>query len=125
MKKILLLITFIAGTVANAQNNPDLIIKDVNVISMIDSKVMIKKSVAVKNGKIVQIDDFAKIKKGKNCKLIEAHGKFLMPGLAEMHSHLPSETHVDTVLMKNIAAGVPHLRVMNSELDQLALKKRL
>ena len=125
MKNLLLLFFLAISIHVSSQSNPDLIIKDVNIISMTNSGIMMNKSVAITNGKITQIDDFNKIKKGKNCKLIEAKGKFLMPGLAEMHSHLPDENKVDTVLLRNVAAGVTHLRVMNADLDQLKLKKRL
>ncbi|MDP2388537.1 MAG: amidohydrolase family protein [Bacteroidota bacterium] len=125
MKNLLLLFFLVASVCMSSQSTPDLIIKDANILSMTNSTVVMNKSVAVKNGKILQIDDFNKIKKDKNCKVIEAKGKFLMPGLAEMHSHLPDENKADTVLLRNVAAGVTHLRVMNADLDQVALKKRL
>lgn len=102
---------------------PDLIIKDVNIISMVDHTIQNKKSVAVTNGIISDINDFKKIKKGKNTQVINGKNKFMMPGLAEMHSHLPAPEKIDTYLIANVAAGVTRLRAMNSEAPVLDMKE--
>jgi hypothetical protein len=36
-----------------------------------------------------------------------------MPGLAEMHSHLPIDSKIDTLLL-DVAAGITRLRIMNT-----------
>jgi hypothetical protein len=123
MKKILFL--FIFAQKLFAQNTPDIIIRDINVLTMKDEKVQKKQSVAIKDGKIISIGKFKKIHKDRNTQIINGKGKYLMPGLAEMHSHLPKIAAIDTFLLENVAAGVTHLRVMNTEMEQLPLKKRL
>ena len=108
-----------------AQNKTNFIIKDVNVITMTNSDILKNKSILIQNGKIVKIDDFKNFTKDKKTKIIQGRGKYIMPGLAEMHSHLPIESEVDTLLLENVAAGVTHLRIMNTKTPQLQLKKRL
>ena len=123
--KLFLLASLTISLNAVSQKVNELIIKDINLLTMVNSKVINKKSVLIENGKILKIDDFKNLKKSKNTKIIEGKGKYLMPGLAEMHSHLPVETKVDTLLIENVAAGVTHLRIMNTKTPQLQLKKRI
>ena len=108
-----------------AQQHHDLIIKDVNILSMKDSNLVLKKSILIQKGKIVRIDDFKKLHPAKGVQVIAAAGKFLMPGLAEMHSHFPAEGSIDTLLLENVAAGVTHIRIMNSGTSQVGIRERL
>ncbi|MCC9019493.1 amidohydrolase family protein [Flavobacterium lipolyticum] len=108
-----------------AQNKSEFIIKDINLLPMTNLDIINNKSVLIQNGKIVQIDDFKNLPKIRKIKVIQGKGKYLMPGLTEMHSHLPVESKVDTLLIENIAAGVTRLRIMNTKTPQLQLKERL
>jgi len=108
-----------------AQNNSTIIIKDINVLTMINSDILNTKSILIQNGKIINIDNFKNLARDKQTKIIQGKGKYIMPGLAEMHSHLPVESKVDTLLIENVAAGVTHLRIMNTKTPQLQLKERL
>lgn len=126
MKKIFPFVFFYLLTnLIVAQKIPDLIIRDVNIITMKDDKILTKKSVAIANGKIIQIGDFSTFEKNKNTKIIKGKGQYLMPGIAEMHAHLPKIEKIDTFLRCNIAAGVTHVRIMNTEMPQLPLLQRL
>ena len=119
------LLLFLCTLSSQAQQHTDLIIKDINIITMTNNKVLAKSSILIQNGKIAAIAPFRTLFKSKTARIINGKGKFLMPGLAEMHSHLPMASKVDTVLLENVAAGVTHLRVMNSSTPQLDLKARL
>jgi imidazolonepropionase-like amidohydrolase len=124
MKNLLFIaLFFISISAAFAQ--ADLIVKDANIITMTDKVIVEKKSIAVKNGKITQIDDFSKIKKDADTKILRAKGRFLMPGLADMHVHLPLASRIDTFLSWNIAAGVTQMRIMNGEMPQKDLQTKL
>lgn len=122
---LLVLLFFVLRQFMFAQNKNVIIIKDANIISMKDEKLSGLKSVLIKDGKIVQIDDYAKIKKTKTAHIIDAKGKYLMPGLTDMHVHLPAASKIDTLLLTNLAAGITHIRVMNNEEAQLQTKARL
>jgi imidazolonepropionase-like amidohydrolase len=63
-------------------------IKNVNIITMKDGdKVLKNATVVVKNDKIESIND--SIPKG--AKIIDGKGKWLMPGLIDMHVHVPTD----------------------------------
>lgn len=123
MKKVLYFLFFLSICIGSfGQTMPDLIIKDVNIIPISENKVIKKKSISIIGGIITDITDFKKIKKGKNTQIINGKNKFMMPGLAEMHSHLPLPEKIDTYLIANVAAGVTRLRAMNSEAPVLEMK---
>jgi hypothetical protein len=123
--KTLLALFCLIGNFLFAQKKADLIIKNINIITMNDDKVLEKQSIAIADGKIIQIGDFSTFSKDKNTKIIKGKGQFLMPGIAEMHAHLPEIQKIDTFLRCNVAAGVTHVRIMNSEMPQLPLLERL
>ena len=66
-----------------------IVFQSVNVIPMDSERVINNQDVVVKNGVIVSIGETGKVKYDKNSLLIHANGKFLMPGLSEMHAHVP------------------------------------
>jgi hypothetical protein len=49
----------------------------------------------------------------------------MMPRLADMHVHLPEMHLVDSALKVNLCGGLTHLKMMNSELDQISLLQRI
>lgn len=123
MKTVIYIIfALILTTEIHAQ---DIIIKDVNIIAMTSNKVMMKQSLLIKNGKIEAIGDYKNLAKSKNTKIIVGTGNFLMPGLADMHVHLPEEEKIQQLLLSNVAAGVTQIRVMNSVAPQLAVRNKL
>jgi hypothetical protein len=65
----------------------DIVIRNVNVIPMDRERVMTKQVVIIRDNKIVGIGP--NLKYGKQAHIVNADGKYLMPGLAEMHAHVP------------------------------------
>ncbi len=117
MKNALVLLVFSVFQFSQplfGQAFPEIIIKDVNIIPVTKDTVLLKKSVAILNGKIVDINEFQKLKKNSKTKIINGADQFLMPGLTEMHIHLPDPEKLDTFLTTMVAAGVTHVRVMFS-----------
>ena len=92
---------------------------------MASNTLLKKQSVWIYNGIIKEISTFKKLQKNKKFKIINGTGKFLMPGLADMHVHLPEEEKIEKLLLANIAAGVTRIRIMNSKVSQLELKEKL
>lgn len=126
MKKIVCFFFFILWNCFSfGQNTTEIVIKNINLITMNDNKVESNRSVLIKNNKIYQIDDFAKLRFSKKTAIIDGTGKFLMPALADMHIHLPAENKIEQAFLLNIAAGVTKVRVMNSELPQLQVRTEL
>ena len=48
-----------------------------------------------------------------------------MPALTDMHVHLPEENKIEKLLLSNVAAGITHIRVMNSVAPQLKIRENL
>ena len=120
--QIAVLIILIFTTKIYAQ---DIIIKNVNLITMTTDRLIINQSLLIRNGKINQIGDFSKLSKNNQTTIINGKGKYVMPGLADMHVHLPEEDKIEKLLLSNIAAGVTQIRVMNSVVPQKQVKENL
>ncbi|MEO6391833.1 MAG: amidohydrolase family protein [Pyrinomonadaceae bacterium] len=100
----------------------------VNVIPMDRERVLLDQTVIVKDGVITQIDDARKVKVPKSAQTVPAKGKYLIPGLVDMHVHLLSdeEGYPDALagdeLKIMIANGVTTVRFMIGTPEQLVLR---
>ena len=100
------------------------VINNVNVISMTSPRVMEKQTVLVRDGRIESVSAMAKA--AKDATVIDGTGKYLIPGLADMHAHIPPvETKTgllnDTLVMF-VASGVTTVRGMLGEPDHLKVR---
>lgn len=121
-KSLIVILTLILTSTLYAQ---DLIIKGVNIIPMTSDTVLKNQSVLIQNGTIKEIGKYTHLTKSKQTKIINGKSKYLMPGLADMHVHLPDEDKIEKLLLSNIAAGVTQIRIMNSQVPQLKLREKL
>jgi hypothetical protein len=112
----------------------NVILRDVNIIP-INHDITIKGcSVYLRDGKIERITPYP-LKKEPNKRvrseitkgytIINCEGRYLMPGLADMHAHFPDKDDLiklQEYLKLNLAAGVTELRSMRGQFKQLALR---
>ncbi|HEX7413619.1 MAG TPA: amidohydrolase family protein, partial [Bacteroidia bacterium] len=123
MKKVLVLIFCITTEIISAQN---LIITNVNVIPMEGDMALLKShSVIIKNGKIEDIVSYVPERAiNSQMQVIDGTGKYLIPGLADMHVHFPNEKEMplQQFFKLNLAAGVTMLRSMRGEPRHLTLR---
>lgn len=101
------------------------VFRDVNVVAMTSPKVAEKQTVVVKDGKIDAIlASSAKLPEGAT--VVDGSGKYLMPGLAEMHGHIPPPNApnglLQDVLTMYLANGVTTVRGMLGHDGQLNLR---
>jgi imidazolonepropionase-like amidohydrolase len=101
------------------------VFRDANVLSMTSPKIAEKQTVVVRDGKIDAIlKTGAAIPEGAT--VIDASGKYLMPGLAEMHGHIPPPKSpkglLDDVLYLYLANGITTVRGMLGHEGQLTLR---
>ena len=82
---------------SNHQNSQDLelskestaiVFQNVNLITMTENKVLENQSVVIKDGLIAEIGEFQTVAIPQGAQIIEGEGKYLMPGLVDMHVHL-------------------------------------
>ena len=88
----------------------------VNVVPMDSERVIADQTVIIRGDRIAELGPSAKVKVPAGALRIEAKGKYLMPGLAEMHGHLPHPNQGEAVarsfLVLFVANGVTTVRGM-------------
>jgi imidazolonepropionase-like amidohydrolase len=119
MKNFLLFLFLLSvGAISLAQSFPPLVIENVTVIDVTGAPVQTHRTVIVKDGHIEGIYEFKRTQKG--ALRINGTGKFLIPGLWDMHVHtvfgdwFPRGKEIALPLF--IANGVTGVRDMGGEL---------
>jgi imidazolonepropionase-like amidohydrolase len=147
MRKLFLLLLFCAGlsytafaqaplkqaqddTQTPAYSNASVAFINVNVIPMNGERILRDQTVVVSDGRIKQIAPAKKIKPPKNALIIDGRGKYLMPGLVDMHAHLFSDGEfpdelADEELTIMLASGVTTIRLMIGTAEHLALREKV
>jgi len=116
----------VAFTVSPVQADSTAFI-NVNVIPMSSEVVVAAQTVVVADGIIVAIGDVDKVPMPEEADVIDGTDRFLMPGLAEMHAHVPDagsdDLNRDFTLF--VANGVTTVRGMLGRSSHLALRRQL
>ncbi|GAA5076905.1 amidohydrolase family protein [Lysobacter panacisoli] len=88
MKKLLptALASLIAFS-AHAGERVDLLVRDANVVDVINGKVLPHRAIAVRDDRIVAIVDDARASRYEAARSIDAAGQYAIPGLWDMHVH--------------------------------------
>jgi len=132
MKKLFCLFAlFVSLHVVSAQQwidsrEREVVITGVNVVPMDEERLLTNQTVLIKDGKIAAIG--SKIKYAKNALVIDGKGKYLMPGLAEMHAHVPPIDDLEPmkeVLFLFAANGITTIRGMLGHAKHLELRSMI
>ncbi|MEL6922614.1 MAG: amidohydrolase family protein [Bacteroidota bacterium] len=115
---------------ATGTNPASYAITNVNLLPMTSETVIPGQTVIVRDGKIHKILDEKTLRLSPNTKVIDGTGKYLMPGLAEMHAHIPvaqngDETYVKETLFLYLANGITTIRGMLGDPYHLELKQKV
>ena len=130
IKKVLLacLIIFSSFFIVSCNSSLDafdddsvIVFKNVNVIPMNTETVLENYNVIIKDGKIVKLGKAWKTRVPKNATVIDGKGKYLTPGLFDMHVHI----WLDDELELYLANGVTGVRDMFGNFGRLSLKKKI
>jgi imidazolonepropionase-like amidohydrolase len=101
---------------------------NVNVVPMDSARVLANQTVVVRGEQIVEVGPASKVKVPAGAVQIDGRGKYLMPGLAEMHGHVPPpqapKEFTEAVLFMYVANGVTTVRGMLGAPGQLELRER-
>jgi len=102
---------------------------DVNVIPMDKERVVPHQTVIVRNGTIAEIGDAKRIKIPKDAQKIDGAGKYLIPGLTDMHVHLFTDDEFPATFAEDefkimVAHGVTTIRLMTGTPLQLTLRSK-
>lgn len=108
------------------EKDREVVFRSVNVLPMYRESIIENQTVVVKNGKISAIGPDKKVKYRKNAIVIEGQGRYLMPGIAEMHAHVPPIDDIEPmkqVLALYTAFGVTTIRGMLGHPKHLELRR--
>ena len=106
----------------------EIVFRNVTVIPMNKNEVLTDQDVVVMNGKITAIGPTSKVRYGANAMVIDAKGKYLLPGLAEMHAHVPPVDDIEPMkdVLKLFAVnGVTTIRGMLGHPRHLELRSKI
>ncbi|HMG19609.1 MAG TPA: amidohydrolase family protein [Gemmatimonadales bacterium] len=120
----------LAAALAQAPGDtPVVAFVNVTVIPMDRDGVLADQTVIVRGGVIAEVGPAARVRVPAGALRIDGRGKYLMPGLAEMHGHLPNPSAgaeiTETVLFLYVANGVTLVRGMQGNTAHLDLKRRI
>lgn len=121
---LLLLVSFVAVAVAEAASTAFV---NVNVVPMATETVIEGQTVVVEGRLIVQIGDVDGVPVPDDATVIDGTDRFLMPGLAEMHAHVPEAgtDYLERVFTLFVANGVTTVRGMLGRASHLQLRQKL
>lgn len=125
---IVLLFFFCTSSKQNEKAPEEFLFQSVNVIPMDQEVILMNKDVLVRNGIIAEIGDHGKVKHSKNAQIIDGKGKYLMPGLAEMHAHVPPVDDLEPmkeVLMLFACNGITTIRGMLGHPRHIELRNKI
>ncbi len=117
---------FAQEVVSNRQR--DIVFRHVNVIPMDRERVLTNQTVVVRNGRIMSVGPTTNGPLPVNALVIDASDKYLMPGWAEMHAHVPPIDDIapmKDVLTLYLANGITTIRGMLGHPKHLELRSKI
>src|SRR5687767_7933277 len=101
---------------------------DVNVVPMDRERILERQTVVVQGGRISVIGPARTTRVPNGAVRIDGRGKYLMPGLAEMHAHIPGANAPDQlirdIMFLYVANGITTIRGMLGAPNQLTLRRQ-
>ncbi|MDE0658936.1 MAG: amidohydrolase family protein [Gammaproteobacteria bacterium] len=127
MKRLVAVLSIVAALGGGATSfAADTVIRNAHVLTMLDGPEYRRMDLVVRDG--VFVDGAA----GANATVVDATGKFVIPGLTEMHAHVPlvrfdqgAERYREDVLFLWVANGVTLVRGMMGHPSHLELRGAL
>jgi imidazolonepropionase-like amidohydrolase len=121
---------FLLALLVSAQATAtDYYFDNVNVVPMGTETVLQEQRVIIHDGRIAAVGPANQLAAPPNSRRIDGRGRYLIPGLAEMHAHVPSrgqgEQTVQDVLNLYLANGITTIRGMLGEPWHLNLRRQL
>lgn len=119
----------------SASDNPSpsaYLFRNVHVVDVIQGDILENQMVVVDSGRIQKIApgaEYAAENEAGYAHVIDAGGAYAVPGLAEMHAHIPApptpEGRIEETLFLYLSNGITTIRGMLGDPYHLELKKRL
>ena len=125
---LITLTTSVFGQELVNNSQRDIVFRYVHVIPMDREQVLRNQTVLVRNGRIVSVGPTTDGPLPVNALVIDASDKYLMPGWAEMHAHVPPIDDIapmKDVLTLYLANGITTIRGMLGHPKHLELRSKI
>lgn len=125
---ILLLAIFSATAQPVDNSKQPIVIENVHVVDMETGKIVRNQTVAVKDGVIEMVGQVRMQYSGQKPLIIDGQGKYLIPGLAEMHAHVQPIDNLEPMketLLLYALNGVTTIRGMLGHPRHLELRSKI
>ena len=103
---------------------PAIAFTHVDVVPMDSERVLRDQTVLVEQGRIRRLGPADDIQIPANVTIVDGSGKYLMPGLAEMHGHMPGGDVEEMVMFLYVANGVTTVRGMLGQEGHRELRRK-
>ncbi|TVX93252.1 amidohydrolase family protein [Paenibacillus agilis] len=130
---VMLIVIMISGVLAQTtysllsppspKGQHNLIVQDVTIVDVKTGKLTPKQSIVITGNEITRIDNTANIDVPDDAHVIKASGKYVIPGLWDMHVHM--EQFMDSAVPLLLANGVTGAREMGSSLTHVKLTQNM
>ena len=124
---LIILLVLLFSCCTNAQK-ADFVFTNVNLLDMTTDEIKTNKTVAILQGKIASITDASELKFSSETEVIDGTDKFLMPGLTEMHAHIPGNQDMELLeetLFLYLSNGITTIRGMLGQPYHLELRDKV
>ncbi len=125
MKRVILqIIIVLAMPPANAEST---VFVNVNIVPMNTETIVRGQTVVVADGIIVEIGDVDVVPVPKDAEVVDGTDRYLMPGLTEMHAHVPDAAadDLERIFTLFVANGVTTIRSMLGHRSHLRLREKI
>ncbi len=125
---VLLACPTLAGPAGATETPAPVLFRGADVVTMTDAGVLEGQDVLVTGGRIARIAAAGSVEVPGGAAVVEASGRVLMPGLAEMHAHVPgpdARDYAKDVLLLYVAHGITTIRGMLGDPWHLELRAAL
>ncbi|HVV92189.1 MAG TPA: amidohydrolase family protein [Hyphomicrobiales bacterium] len=99
------------------------IVRGVTIVDTRDGTLTPGMAVAVAGGRIAKIAPADAVEEGGSAQVIDAHGKFAVPGYLDMHGHPLDSTDPQGALALMLASGITGFRQMSGSPDLLRSRR--
>ncbi len=114
----------LSNLIAPQQSTGTIAFTNVNVVPMDADRVLRSQTVIIQGDRIREMGPTSRISIPSGATRIDGTGKYLMPGLAEMHGHMPGGDLEETVMFLYVANGVTTVRGMLGQDFHLELRRK-
>lgn len=108
-------------------SNTAILISNVNIVDVESGEILRNYQVVIDSGKIKQVSETL-ANAAEYANNIDGKGKYLMPGLAEMHAHIPppsiSAKRIEETLFLYLSNGITTIRGMLGDPAHLILREK-